>query len=244
VIAFDLFACEGAASVGYQRAGFDVIAVDLDANRLAYNPADHLHLGDALDAITSVGVAGDFFHASPPCQGYSRGNAGKVTAWPKLIAPVRERLRETGRPYVIENVKGARPHMIDPVLLCGCMFDLQTPDTDGVMLHLTRPRLFEANFPLAPPRPCDHIGFDNIGGVYGGGRKAKRRPGETLAEVAPRDRYAAKHVRKGGYTPRSKEVAAALLGVTHPMTWQGLKECIPPAYAEWVGRAAMAALHA
>lgn len=262
MLGLELFACEGCATVGYTRAGFSMVANDLDANRLRYNTAavathhgDALHLLDRLLDGGPVRIGPRFYrltdfvfgHGSPPCQGYTRGNAGKVTAWPKLIPDVRERFEATGLPYVIENVEHAAPFMVDPVKLCGCMFDLKAPDSDGVMLHLLRPRLFETNFDLAPPRPCDHAGFDNVAGVYGGGRKAtnpepgtpdeKRRPGESLASVAPRDRYAAKHVRKGGYTPRSKEVAAALLRVEHATTWQGLKESIPPAYAEHVGRA-------
>jgi hypothetical protein len=27
----------------------------------------------------------------------------------------------------------------------------------------------------------------------------------------------------------------ALLGVEHNMTWNGLFECLPPAYTEWIG---------
>ncbi len=38
----------------------------------------------------------------------------------------------------------------------------------------------------------------------------------------------------------SKEVVKALLGVEHDMTWNGLFECVPPAYAEHVGRQLLA----
>jgi DNA (cytosine-5)-methyltransferase 1 len=220
----DLFACEGGASVGYARAGFDVHAVDLDANRLARNPHAWA-IADAFDIIDQYGAGFDVIHASPPCQGYTRGNAGRETAWPKLIPAVREALEATGKPYVIENVKDAGPEMVNPVGLCGCMFDLSTIDTDGVRIHLQRLRLFETNWGLTAPRPCDHTAHKLVAGAYGGAR---------------RDKYEAKYVRKGGYVPADKSVVKALLGVEHDMTWGGLFECLPPAYTEHIGRELMA----
>ena len=215
----DLFACEGGASVGYDRAGFAVLPVDLDANRLARNPFNAI-VDDALAVVKKWGREFDAIHASPPCQGYTRGNAGKETAWPKLIPAVREALEATGLPYVIENVTDAAPEMVDPVALCGCMFDLSTTDTDGTRIHLKRERMFETNWPLAAPRACNHAGIQQWAGAYGGAR---------------RDKHQARYVRKGGYVPPSKDVVKALLGVEHDMTWQGLYECLPPAYAEHIG---------
>jgi DNA (cytosine-5)-methyltransferase 1 len=185
----------------------------------------------------TIGLAGtvvwlgweDFFgaHGSPPCQGYTRGNAGKVTAWPKLIPDVRALFVESGKPYVIENVKDAGSEMVGPTYLCGCMFDLTAVDDDGITLHLQRPRLFETSFPLEAPRACDHSGHEWVAGAYGGAR---------------RDKYEAKFVRKGGYVPPNKAVVAALLGIEHPMSWDELFESIPPAYTAWVGAQLLAAL--
>jgi DNA (cytosine-5)-methyltransferase 1 len=255
----DLFGCEGGASRGYHRAGYDVYVVDLDPNRLKYNPFPKRH-DDALLVLRHLIAGGsvvftrpngvtewlrleDFtlIHASPPCQYYTRGNAGRETEWPDLIPPVRELLIETGLPYVIENVRDAGRVMVDPVGLCGCMFDLRAPDADGEPLLMTRWRLFETSWGMTAPRPCDHsVGY--IAGAYGGSRKAKREPGETLAQVAPRDRHESRHVRKGGYVPRSKAVLQALLGVEHHMTLRGLHESIPAAYAEYVGRSLLESL--
>lgn len=169
---------------------------------------------------TTTATKYDAIHASPPCQGYTRGNAGKVTAWPKLIGTVRTALEATGKPYVIENVKDAAWDMREPVTLCGCMFDLSTIDTDGIRIHLQRPRLFETNWGLTAPRACDHSAHEWVAGAYGGAR---------------RDKYEAKYVRKGGYVPADKAVVRALLGIDHDMTWNGLFECVPPAYCEWIG---------
>lgn len=233
-ILLDLCCCEGGSSVGYARAGFKVLGSDLEGRFVKRYPypfrqADGLWLLDRLNAGESVyfndGQAYSLsdltgIHASPPCQGYTRGNAGRETSWPKLIPDFRERLIETGLPYVIENVTDAAPAMHDPVALCGCMFGLSTIDTDGVPIHLKRERMFETNFPLAPPRPCDHEGIEWWAGAYGGAR---------------RDKYEAKYVRKGGYVPPDKEVVKRLLGIEHDVTWNGLFECIPPAYSEYVG---------
>lgn len=215
----DLFCCEGGAAWGYYMAGFDVVGVDLNPKFAKRYPFE-FHAGDALEFVRDHGHEFDAIHASPPCQGYSRGNAGRETSWPKLIPQTREALTAAGKPYVIENVKDAAPEMRNPVGLCGCMFDLSTIDTDGVRIHLQRLRMFETNWGMTAPRACDHTKHDWVAGAYGGAR---------------RDKYEARYVRKGGYVPREKEIVKALLGVEHDMTWNGLFECIPPTYSEYIG---------
>ena len=219
----DLFACEGGASVGYARAGFIVFGVDLDENRLKRNPHAWL-VADAIEVVKRYGHEFDAIHASPPCQWYTRGNAprrGQESKWERTIPAVREALEATGKPFVIENVKDAGWDLRNPVTLCGCMFDLSTDDTDGIRIHLQRPRLFETSWGMTAPRPCDHSSHEWVAGAYGGAR---------------RDKYEAKYVRKGGYVPPDKDVVKALLGIEHDMTWNGLFECIPPAYSEHIGR--------
>lgn len=221
----ELCAAQGGATAGYRRAGWRVTAVDMKRSHAKYSPADEYHVGDMFDLARTLHAEDPFdaVHMSPPCQGYTRGNAGKETSWPKLIPQCRELGLELGIPFVIENVADARPEMVEPVTLCGCMFDLKAVDDDGIVVHLQRPRLFEAHgFELAAPRVCDHSAHEWVAGAYGGAR---------------RDKYEAKYVRKGGYVPPNKAVVKALLGVEHDMTWEGLFECIPPAYAEHVGRA-------
>lgn len=237
----DLFCCEGGMGAGYHRAGWEVYGLDMAPRFAKRYPGAGFAAGDALEALRHISWGGrlwfnnatatsaaslglsdfDAIHASPPCQGYTRGNAGKVTSWPKLIPDVRALLEQTEKPYVIENVKDAGPEMLNPVGLCGCMFDLRTVDTDGVTIHLQRLRLFETNWGLTAPRACDHSAHEWVAGAYGGAR---------------RDRYEAKYIRKGGYVPRDKDVVKALLGVDHDMTWNGLFECVPPPFAEHIGR--------
>lgn len=136
----DLFCCAGGAAMGYHRAGFDVIGVDIE-KRPRY-PFPMLRC-DVLDMDYRFLRTFDAIHASPPCQAHSdlakrNKNADK---WPKLIPPTRKMLREAGVPYIIENVEGAP--LIDPVVLCGTMFP---------GLRVLRHRLFECSFPVqAPP---------------------------------------------------------------------------------------------
>ncbi len=216
----DICCCEGGAWIGYHRAGWDVTGVDLDPKFARRYPGRFVAM-DGLEFIARNQKRFDAFHVSPPCQGYTRGNAGRVTTWPKLIPEFRAALEATGKPYVIENVTDACPEMLNPVALCGCMFALSTIDTDGIRIHLKRERLFETNWHLAAPKPCNHDGIEWFAGAYGGAR---------------RDKYEAKYVRKGGYVPKDKAVVERLLGIEHDMTWNGLFECLPPAYTEWVGR--------
>jgi DNA (cytosine-5)-methyltransferase 1 len=131
--------------MGYHRAGFDIVGVDLEAQP---------------DALTFPLAGFDAYHASPPCQAYgglARVNIarGHTIRAPKLLDPVRDLLAATGRPYVIENVPGAP--MRAPVRLCGSSFGL------GVRRH----RLFEIVPAPALVPPCSHAAFPDTLAVYG-----------------------------------------------------------------------------
>lgn len=258
----DLYCCEGAASRGYMDAGAEAYGVDIVPRFAKRYPGAGFHAGSAIAVLATLIAGGkvaftrrdgtvvhlgledfDAIHASPPCQGYSIATAGNAAARGKherLIAATRELLILTGLPWVIENVEQALEQMRDPITLCGRMFGLRAADEDGAELVLDRHRLFESSIPLAAPAHPRH-GSEQVAGVYGGSRRAQRRPGETLAEVAPRDRRAARVERGGGYVPRSRRVQEALLGVDW-MTQYGRQQCIPPVYAEHVGRQLVAHL--
>lgn len=230
----DLFCGEGGAAAGYISAGWDVTGIDTKSLGHRY-PGTFIQ-ADALAYLAEHGRDYDAIHASPPCQGYTIATAGNPTARAKhqrLIAATRELLLVAGRPWVIENVEQARTQMRDPIMLCGRMFGLTALDEDGTKLVLDRHRLFESSHPLTAPAHPVH-GTEQVAGVYGGSRRAKRHDGESLAQVAPRDRHAARVERGGGYVPRSKRVQQALLGIDW-MTLRGMQESIPPVYAQWVG---------
>ena len=117
--------------MGYHRAGFDVIGVDIKPQpRYPFE----FHCADALEFVAKYGCDFDLIHASPPCQLYSVTASLSNGNHPDLIAPVRKALQSTGKPYVIENVPGAP--LINPLLLCGSMF----PE-----LRVIRHRLFETS---------------------------------------------------------------------------------------------------
>ena len=175
----DLFCGAGGCAKGYQFAGFWVHGIDYLAQPRycgeAFTQADAL---DILERLVTDEVppshSFDAIHASPPCQAYSTLRAVQGDKeYPDLVAPTRELLKQTGLPYVIENVPGAP--LIDPVNICG----------SSLGLRVRRHRLFETNWPLMVP-PCNHADQGQPVGVYGEGSSKGQRRGKkasTEAEV-------------------------------------------------------------
>jgi len=209
----DLFCGAGGASKGYHDAGFEVVGVDINNQR---NYPYEFHKADAM---TFPLDGFDFIHASPPCQAYSITKHTHGKEHPDLLAPTRQRLQESGLPYVIENVIGAP--MPGSVILCGAYFGLTATDTDGSKLVLKRHRQFESNVQLKK-YPCFCAAYKSagykVGGVYGGGST---------------DRHHAEHVRHGGYTP-AKSVREELMGIDW-MSMAALNQSIPPIYTKFIG---------
>ena len=140
----DLFCCQGGAGMGYSQAGYKVLGIDIE-DQPRY-PFAFLQC-DALRFLDQFGNDFDLIHASPPCQGYSHLTPdAHRDKYPKLIPALRSMLRELGKPYVIENVAGAKDELENPIMLCGSMFGLRTQ----------RHRFFECSFPVSAPAPCDH----------------------------------------------------------------------------------------
>lgn len=151
----DPFCGAGGASMGYHKAGFDVIGLDIKPQP---NYPFEFHQADALEYPLD---GFDVIHASPPCQRYSamthiHKNSHKH---PDLIGPIRERLNKAGIPFVIENVIGSC--LKDPMLLCGTMFGLRIP----------KHRLFESNLPIwTLTMSCNHR---DVYDPYHGGEMAR-----------------------------------------------------------------------
>lgn len=170
----DLYCGAGGAAKGYQQAGFHVTGVDIvDQPRYC---GDHFIQTDALQYLAEHGAEYDAIHASPPCQAYSVMNNLpwlKGRDYPKLILPTMEMLEALDKPYVLENVMGARhgtkglkkrgleDHGLKAGWLCGTMFGLP----------FYRHRLFATNWLwLAPGHPNHILNLHPRGErfVYGG----------------------------------------------------------------------------
>ncbi len=157
----DLFCGAGGAAMGYHRAGFEVVGVDIKPQ-----PRFPFEFHQA-DALTFPLDGFDVIHASPPCQAFTNARVIHGREHPDLLTPTRERLNASGKPWVIENVPGS-PMRAD-FILCGTMFGLRSPAG-----QLIRHRWFEAHEPmLALTPPCMHSGatvsvFGHGGHIYHG----------------------------------------------------------------------------
>jgi DNA (cytosine-5)-methyltransferase 1 len=203
----DLFCCAGGAGVGYHRAGFEVVGVDIAPQP---NYPFRFIQADALALDREFIASFDAVHASPPCQSYSdlAKRNRNADEWPRLIEPVREMLVESGLPYIIENVDGAP--LRNPIVLCGTMFP---------GLRVLRHRLFEANFLLLAPSHGKHPKVHTFD-------KRKSHFGKTD------DMRDFVQVTGGG----NCTIAAARDAMAIDwMTKNELNEAIPPAYTQWIG---------
>jgi DNA (cytosine-5)-methyltransferase 1 len=206
----DLFCGAGGAAMGYARAGFEVVGVDIKLQPrypFMFIRADALKVFDP-DFWLLGGIEDfDAIHASPPCQVYSMtSRLHKGAEYPDLVGPTRELLEALGFPYVIENVPGAP--LINPVVLEGQMFE---------GLRTQRKRWFETNWPLdvpflRSPRPAPNA-------------KMGRKPlGHEWFQVV-------------GNTGDANGARKAM-GIDW-MTRDELAQAIPPAYTEFIGHQLM-----
>lgn len=213
----DLFCGAGGCSVGYSRAGFDVVGVDI---RPMPNYPFEFH---EADAMTWPLEGFDAIHASPPCHDHSnvsgrnRKAAGpKGTGW--MLDEMIRRLLPLKIPWVVENVETAEmPGSVYRIKLCGSSFGLD----------VRRHRWFASNIAMLTP-PCAHRlqtpRFRSLD---------SRRPEGALASV----------VGVHGHLnyPGEAELRNKAMGVDW-MTQPELAQAIPPAYTEWIGGHLMAAL--
>ena len=234
----DLYCGEGGAARGYVDAGWEVYGVEknfrlakryLASGAYAINWSDIALWDEAL--IKSIAGPAPYgfqaIHASSPCQVFTELNS-KRERHVNLIPHTRRLLQATGLPYVIENVRAAREHLVNPVSFDGRMFGNHLVTSKGQRFDLSRERLFEANWDLVAPAVQWRPTYP-IANVYGGHLRA--RSGEY---------------RTGNGTGRTVDfpgedrpaLARQLMGMPWA-TMAGMSEAVPPAYTRWIGQQLM-----
>jgi DNA (cytosine-5)-methyltransferase 1 len=216
----DLFCGAGGASMGYHRAGFEVVGVDI---------VDQPHYPFTFvqaDAMTYDLDGYDAIHASPPCHDHStatgrdrRAHGVKGTGW--MLAAMLEQLQSQAGPWVVENVDTAQyPGHYYRVRLCGSSFGLD----------LRRHRWFASNVALLVPS-CAH-GWQTPRFVSLDGKRRAAQGG-----------YLARVVGVHGHVNYTGEAALRerAMGIDW-MTQSELAQAIPPAYTEYLGRQVLAYL--
>ncbi len=210
----DLFCKAGGTSVGYYRAGFDVTGVDIRPQKRY--PFEFI-LSDALEYLEKYWMKYDVIALSPPCQ-YGTGvqHLGKARNgnYPKhinLIPGSRVIVRQTGKPYIIENVAGAKKDLINPIMLCGTYFDLR----------VYRHRYFESNVTLTAPSHYNH----NDSTPSAGNGKSPKGFISVCGTGGVRGMKADEIVKYWSYA----------MGIDW-MIRDELAEAIPPTYTEFIGR--------
>jgi DNA (cytosine-5)-methyltransferase 1 len=217
----DLFCGGGGASMGMLKVGAThITGVDIEyqpeypANNLFHSGSFDFILSDfwQLDPDSLKGF--DFIWASPPCQAYSYAaarwrNSGRE--WPDLVGMTREKLLESGIPFVIENTPGAL--IRKDLMLCGEMFGLK----------VIRHRIFEVEgFECVQPEHIKHRGMvkdgyyvtvAGHGGDYAGHNFCKLNdlPGENQLQTW---QYA--------------------MGIDWISDKKTLREAVPPAYSGYI----------
>lgn len=226
----DLFCGAGGSAAGYAAAGFAVVGVDhVPQPRYPFR----LVVADGLEYVAAHGRDFDAIHASPPCQAYSvMRNLPwlRDRAYPALIEPTREALDATGRPWVLENVMGAK---LPAGFLCGTMFGRR----------FYRHRAFESGggfFWLAPLHPRHRVTIRPGRHLGGRARRIVFANGDDDASGAGRRWQSAALDRTGagvgvghaaGFREAAREMGCAW------MRRDELSQAIPPCYTEFVGTA-------
>lgn len=161
---------------------------------------------DALEYLEIHGREFDFIHASPPCQGYSH------------LTPKENKGDHKKMIHLVRDLleKIGKPYVIENV--AGACHELKSPTMlCGSMfgLRTQRHRYFETSFGFEAPCACDHSQIPLL---------------VTTASKASRElRF------RLGMKPKTVKNAPEAYGIDW-MGFRELKEAIPPAYTEWIGR--------
>lgn len=208
----DLFSGAGGAAVGYHRAGYEVVGVDICPQ--PNYPFEH-HVGDALQFLADHGGEFDVIHASPPCQVHSTLVKASPYYDPSnyldFIPQTQIALELLNKPYVIENLPTST--LRRDVRLCGLMFGL----------HVFRHRIFQCGgwLPIEPP----HIAHK--GHRVAGRRHGRWHEGDMVS------------VYGNGSGDNSIGNWQHAMGISWTNERREIAEAIPPAYTQYLGEQMM-----
>lgn len=213
----DLFCGAGGAGMGYYRAGFDVVGVDI--NPQPNYPFEFVQA----DAMTYPLDGFDAIHASPPCHDHSnvtgqnrKASGVKGTGW--MLAATLERLAAAGLPFVVENVETAEfPRTVYRFRLCGSSFGLD----------VRRHRWFASNLAMLQP-PCAH----RLQAPRFRSLDSRRKPGSLATVVGVHG-----HLNYAG----ESELRKRAMGIDW-MDDHELTQAIPPAFTNYIGEQLVAHL--
>ena len=245
-ILLDICCRKGGATVGYQRAGFYVIGVDIDPQP-GY-PGDEFIQADGLQLLRMMvhraayrpWITPALVHQSWPCQDGNTATAsnrarGIADDHQQFIPEARRLSEKIGIPYVLEQPIASRADLIRRDLtLCMDMFKGDMPPP-WVQKHrsfeiggLTVP---QPTHPEGPVRGGSMVGFPKPAGHASrvrGWRHGERFDGDYVAAYG-----------KGGGKATLEEAAHAM-----QIDWMtdlfDLCDAIPPAFSEYIGRAFLA----
>lgn len=220
MLALDLFCGEGGVCLGLQAAGFEVVGVDNNRKCGKYYPGHFIHGNALMPPVDLQDFA--FIWASPPCQAFSVASGLAKTrgmVFADLIVPTKLLLK-SHRLTCIENVPNA-PIRADVIL---------TGPTVGLPL-VERRRHFQLSFAAKQPlvRRVARQHWESGKAVI------VTKSGGTMNEKIIAWRRAAG--KPSQY--RAGEMIDAM-GITIPMSKNGVGEAIPPAMAEYIGKEAIA----
>lgn len=224
MLVLDLFCGAGGASMGYRRAGYDVVGVDKRPQR--FYPFEFFE-EDAMDLLrffakhhrsTWRGQRVDLLHLSPPCKAHTRAKHLRdaqrhESSEPNLLTPSLRLLEDIRTPWVVENVPGAP--MPKELVLCGSMFGLKVRRHRWFCSH--------RDFILFPPGECDHDEQGKPIGVYHAMNDTPQgRSSKTGKWVV------------GGSTATTLLEGQQAMGIDW-MPWKQLTQAVPPAYTKHIG---------
>lgn len=208
----DLFSGAGGAAMGYHRAGFEVVGVDIVPQP---NYPFEFHQADAMELAWELGrdrgLAAQYaaVHASPPCQGETTLAALQDRSYERLLVPTLDAFSRLTMPWVVENVDNAfAPADVYKVRLCGSSFGLR----------VRRHRWFWSNVALMVPE-CNHRAQGQPLGVYGLGGGGQMTRGRKATRLE----------------------APEAMGIDW-MPHDRLVQAIPPDFTEFIGRQLLEAL--